>query len=133
MTSLALATLALLAQVDGTMKHADHERTYRLYVPKGSRTEPLPLVVALHGSASNGAQTERLTGLDKLADEKSFAVVYPDGLERVWRYNEVLDRKGVDDIGFIVALVEKLVKDKVADPRRVYATGISNGAYLANM
>jgi len=132
MMKLLLAALVVLAQ-EGAFKHADHDRTYRLYVPKSSRNEPLPLVVALHGAMSNGAQTERLTGFDKLADEKGFAVLYPDGLERVWRYNELLDRKGVDDLGFIVALVDKLVKDKVADPKRVYATGISNGAYLSNM
>jgi polyhydroxybutyrate depolymerase len=118
---------------DGTIKHADHDRNYRLFIPKGYAGAPVPLVVALHGMASTGAQTERLTGFDKLGDEKGFAVVYPDGLERLWRYNEVLDRKGVDDPGFIVALVDKLVAAKVADPKRVYATGISNGAYLSNM
>lgn len=133
LAALVLAGQAAPGASDATMKHADHDRTYRLYVPRSYKGEPVPLVVALHGSASNGIQTERLTGFSKLADEKGFAVVYPDGLDKVWRYNELLDRKGVDDLGFIVALVDKLIKDKVADPKRVYATGISNGAYLSNM
>src|SRR5262245_26364613 len=134
-----IATLigALLLAQDGraaesTFKHNGHDRTYILHLPKGYKNDPVPLVVALHGAASNGAQTERLTGFDRIADEKGFAVVYPDGLERIWRYTELMDRKGIDDIGFIVALVDKLVKDKVADPKRVYATGISNGAYMSN-
>jgi polyhydroxybutyrate depolymerase len=140
MIFLTLLALSALGQdavkpgaSDGTLNHADHERTYRLYIPKSYKGEPLPLVVALHGASSNGIQTERLTGLDKLADDKGFAVVYPDGLDNVWRYTEFMDRKGIDDLGFVVALVDKLVKDKVADPRRVYATGISNGAYMSNM
>jgi polyhydroxybutyrate depolymerase len=139
MIQILLCALAVLAQEakpgvsDGTIKHADHERNYRLFIPKSYSGAPLPLVVALHGSASTGAQTERLTGFDKLGDEKGFAVVYPEGLERLWRYNEILDRKGVDDPGFIVALVDKLVQARIANPKRVYATGISNGAYLSNM
>src|SRR5262245_18335563 len=91
-----IATLigALLLAQDGraaesSFKHNGYERTYILHLPKGSRSEPVPLVVALHGAASNGVQTEHLTGFDKIADEKGFAVVYPDGLERIWRYTEL--------------------------------------------
>src|SRR5437588_496490 len=40
-------------------------------------------------------------------------------------------REGTDDAAFIVRLAEEFIADGVADPRRVYVTGISNGAAMA--
>ena len=36
-------------------------------------------------------------------------------------------RENIDDVGFLHALVDRLVKDHDADRARVYVTGISNG------
>ena len=38
--------------------------------------------------------------------------------------------QGTDDVAFIAKLVEKLVADGTADPKRVYVTGISNGGAM---
>src|SRR6185312_17062711 len=38
---------------------------------------------------------------------------------------------GVDDVGFIRAVVTQVIKDNGADPKRIYATGISNGGMMA--
>jgi polyhydroxybutyrate depolymerase len=103
-------------------------RTYRLHLPPGlERDQPVPLVVVLHGAGADGALTEALTGFDRIADEHHFAVAYPDGLHRLWIYTPKSR-----DVRFIEAMVDALVADGTADRRRVYATGISNGAYLAN-
>lgn len=107
-------------------------RTCRLHVPKGFETgksAALPLVLALHGMGSNGAQTERLTGFNGLADKHGFAVAYPDGLNRVWRYSEW---GGAGDFKFLLEIVDRLTKAGIVDPKRVYSTGISNGAYMSN-
>jgi polyhydroxybutyrate depolymerase len=42
------------------------------------------------------------------------------------------NNKGRDDFGFVVALIDDLVGTAVADPKRVYVTGISNGAYFSH-
>jgi len=109
----------------------DTERTYRLHVPDSfSRLKPASLVVALHGLGGTGAQMERITQFSKLSDERGFVVVYPDGLNRMWRCT---DREtGKPDLDFIKALLDALVESKIADPLRIYVTGISNGAYMTN-
>lgn len=107
-------------------------RTYRLVLPKAfSGKAPLPLVVVLHGAGADGKMTEALTGFSELAEEKGFAVVYPDGqkmgqLPRFWVFFADKDSE------FLLALVDRLVDRGVADRRRVYVTGISSGAYMTN-
>jgi polyhydroxybutyrate depolymerase len=118
---------------DLSLQVGDDARTCRLHVPaaKANATATArPLVIALHGAASTGKQTELLTGLSDLADRKNFVVVYPDGENRIWRYWNIAG--GKKDFQFISDLMDALVKAGTADKRRIYLTGISNGAYFAN-
>lgn len=117
---------------DLALDQGERKRTFRLHVPASYAGEPGALVLVLHGALSTGAQTEALTGFDKLADDKGFAVVYPDGIDRIWRYSDKLNG-GVDDFAFLIALIDYLRDRKLADPKRVYSTGISNGAYMSYM
>ena len=41
-------------------------------------------------------------------------------------------RQGVDDVGFIAALIDKLVAEQRVDPKRVYVTGMSNGGMMTH-
>lgn len=115
---------------------APGHREYRLRVPPGLRAsrEPLPLVLAVHGGASNAEKFERLSGFNGVADEKGFLVAYPEGFAFSWNAGPCcgpakLGR--VDDVGFLRRLVDELVEAKVADPERVYVTGFSNGGGMA--
>lgn len=98
----------------------------------------MPLVLVLHGAGATGAMTQALTGFDRLADKHTFAVAYPDGINKVWNYASVRRLQalkkggGTDDVGFLKALIDELVRDGTVDKHRVYATGISNGAYMSN-
>jgi polyhydroxybutyrate depolymerase len=127
--------------VDRTIKHADHERSYLLHVPAELPAgKSAPLIIALHGLSMDGQSMEALTGFSELADEKGFVVAYPDGLGRMWRFWErhelglrVRREAGyADDVGFIEAIIDTLVDEKLVDARRVYVTGLSNGAYMSN-
>lgn len=126
---------------DRTLEFAGRTRTYRLHLPDRVPTDkPLPLVVVLHGAGANGQITELLTGFSELADEKGFVAVYPDGEKGIWRFWEGPAKggkrgpasAGAGDTEFLSALIDELVRQKVADPQRVYVTGISNGAYMSN-
>jgi polyhydroxybutyrate depolymerase len=60
--------------------------------------------------------------------------VYPDGVDRSWadgRGTTPADQQGVDDVGFLTALVEHFIGTFRADRRRVYAAGMSNGAMMS--
>ncbi len=132
------------AQPTGTLPHdyaaaiqsGGLERTYRAHLPTSyNATQSLPLVLVLHGGGGSGRGMNGLTNLNTLADEKDFIVVYPDGYQRHWgdgRGTSPSERDGVDDVAFISALIDHLSKDLRVDPRRVYATGISNGGFFSD-
>jgi polyhydroxybutyrate depolymerase len=123
---MTLALIAVLLAQGATEERTLGERTYRFHLGKEAK-KPAPLVIVLHGMGSNGQQTEVLSGMSEIADRKGFAVAYPDGQRRMWRYFD-----NSPDVTFIRDLIDALVKSGDVDARRVYATGISNGAYLTN-
>ena len=89
MNLLSISLLSMLAVSGEKLGPGDHERLlqigdlHRSYVvhvpPHYDPKHPLPVVLALHGAGTNGRMTAVLTGLNKKADEASFAVVYPNG------------------------------------------------------
>lgn len=108
-------------------------RTFSIYRP-GGVIGAVPLVVMLHGGFGNGAQAERAYHWDSESDKGHFLVAYPDGLGRAWNAGSCCGmpgRTGVDDVGFITAMVGAIEQQIPVDLSRVYATGMSNGAMMA--
>lgn len=108
------------------------DRTYTLHVPPGN---PVGLVFNLHGGGGTGIGQRGLTGFDAVADAHELLVVYPDGYGKSWadgRGASPADRRRVDDVGFLVALAGKLRTDYGIAPGHVFATGMSNGAFMSN-
>jgi polyhydroxybutyrate depolymerase len=61
-------------------------------------------------------------------------VAYPDGLAKSWNAGSCCgdaQSRNVDDVAFISQLIDRLVKDARIDPKRVFVTGMSNGAMMA--
>jgi polyhydroxybutyrate depolymerase len=121
----------------GSIVAGGRVRSYLVYVPRGL-AKAAPLVVVLHGSDGTGAQMRRATGygFERLADSQGFAVVYPDGFEGYWNACNIVgdygaNRLDIDDVGFLTALVDKLVAGLGIDPHRVFATGLSRGGHMA--
>ncbi len=122
------------------LRHLGRERSYSLHLPPGFEARgPLPLLLAFHGGGGNGRGFARYAGLDAVADREGFAVAYPDGtgrLPRILTWNAgrccgTASEKEVDDVGFALALVDRLARELPLDRRRVWATGHSNGAMMA--
>ena len=94
--------------------------------------------MVLHGSDQDGEQIRRWTGygFDRLADEHGFAVAYPNGYEGYWNACNIVgdysaNKLNIDDLGFLTAIVDKLVNELGIDPGRVFATGVSRGGHMA--
>jgi polyhydroxybutyrate depolymerase len=98
----------------------------------------LPVVLVFHGAMSNAQQIVRYTGLNDKADQAGFVAVYPNGtgrLERMLTWNAgnccgSAERNQVDEPAFVRALLDQLTGETRFDERRVFATGLSNGAML---
>jgi polyhydroxybutyrate depolymerase len=120
-----------------TIKVGDRNRSFLAYMP--SDLPPgSPLVIVLHGSLMDGDLMRRWTGyeFDRLANERKFAVLYPDGYKHNWndcrkraRYPAKLEN--IDDVGFLQALIAHLHSEAGIDPERVYLFGYSNGGSMA--
>ena len=115
--------------IDGTL------RTYRTYVPSGlDRSKPVPLVVMLHGGFGSGSQAEKAYGWDATADANGFVVVFPDGLKKAWNAGTCCGgpaSEDLDDVAFITQVVSTTRRQIPIDPRRIYVTGMSNGAMMS--
>ncbi len=117
------------------------QRSYRLHIPPGLvPSAPSALVVGLHGGGGNGANLQAKVGLDAIADREGFLVAYPDGSGRLDDYlltwnagnccGYALDEQ-IADTAFLRAMVADIARTHSIDPRRVYATGMSNGGMMS--
>jgi poly(3-hydroxybutyrate) depolymerase len=119
-------------------------RHFILHVPTGydaSKTgAAIPLVVALHGYTQTVTEFEVYSGLDKDADKKNAAVLYPEathwfGLDvaAAWDTGNGLTPIGdhVDDVGFIKSAIRTAEGQIKVDRNRVDLMGVSNGGMEA--
>lgn len=119
----------------GTIRHDGLERSYRLYVPSGTKADSsLAMVVALHGGLGSADQFADNSRFEDLAKADGFIVVFPDGVDRTWNAGACCGpavRKDIDDVGFLAALIEHLGATLPMNQERVFVTGHSNGAMMA--
>lgn len=117
--------------LSGKIVYQGQMRTYHLHLPQNAnRSNSLPLVIALHGSFGSGEKFAKNTNFNALADQEGFAVVYPDAIDTHWNDGRGTVSPNVDDVGFIKALIEQLVRFRNIDKSRIYAAGLSNGGML---
>jgi polyhydroxybutyrate depolymerase len=110
------------------------EREYRVYVPRTLTPGPSTLVVMLHGGFGSAEQAELAYGWDAQAEESGLIVVYPNGVGRSWNAGTCCGpamKRDIDDVGFIEAVVAEVSSVLEVDPRRTYATGMSNGGIMS--
>jgi polyhydroxybutyrate depolymerase len=99
-----------------------------------------PLVMLLHGYSASGFIQDYYLDLGGLVDERDFIYVLPEGTvdsdgKQFW--NAVpgccnWDGSAVDDLGYLVGLVEEAMEKYHVDPTRVVLMGHSNGGYMSH-
>jgi polyhydroxybutyrate depolymerase len=147
---LVLAIVAIFLAADGshlspgdssrTVRVNGIERSYLVHVPpQYVKDSPTPVVLAFHGGGANARNMVAFSGLNQKADQSGFIVVYPDGsgrLERMLTFNAgnccgQAAASNVDDVAFVRQVLDDLEGIANVDRRRVFATGMSNGAMMA--
>jgi polyhydroxybutyrate depolymerase len=115
------------------------ERSFVLHVPRSVK-QPAALVIVLHGGGGSANSAIAQTGFDAEADRRGFIVAYPEGTARAngrlhtWNAGACCGaavERGMDDVGFIRAMVATIAAATPIDPKRIYVTGLSNGGMMA--
>lgn len=112
-------------------------RTFHVFIPSAlDRAQPAALVVLLHGGRGSGDTIDSLTRLNAVAEREGFITVAPDGVDGNWNDGRDVDNTpandSIDDVGFLVAMVDNISSRNHVDQHRVFAMGTSNGAMMAN-
>lgn len=124
--------------------HFDHDgirRSYIVYVPARAVGRPAPMILALHGGGGDMDQMMESYGLTRKADEAGFIAVFPNGYSRwpsgllaTWNADSCCGgaaARDIDDVGFLAEVIARVSRQVPIDPRRIYATGMSNGAMMS--
>lgn len=126
-----------------SLSYQSLERTYYVHLPPAARQgKPLPLMILLHGGGGGAPQALDCYPLREVADREGLILVAPNGtgpirreILRTWNVGfgfGAACRNKVDDTGFLRALILQVRRDYPVDPKRVYLTGLSNGAILCH-
>jgi polyhydroxybutyrate depolymerase len=121
--------------VEVGLRHQGRARQYLLHAPAGPRT-PAPLLLELHGRGIGPIMFDRWTGFSALADEEGFVLAMPSAIGEVWndgRYRgpDWPEHQAIDDVGYLLAVIDDVAGQRAIDPARIYVVGMSNGATMA--
>jgi polyhydroxybutyrate depolymerase len=117
-------------------------RPYALDVPPGyDPSHPAPLLLSLHGFGDTG---ENL-GADRwplaaVARAHGAFVAHPNGTlsssqERYWNATDAccsFEGAAVDDVAYLTAVIDDVSRRYAIDPKRIWASGISNGGFMSH-
>ncbi|PKV45395.1 poly(hydroxyalkanoate) depolymerase family esterase [Janthinobacterium sp. 61] len=116
---------------------------YFLYLPEKApsaamRTRGRPLLVMLHGCEQSATQFAEGTRMNRLAERKGYAVLYPQQslrshARRCWKWYDKLTQEGGGDVRLIVGAIEQVAARYAIDRTRIYICGISAGAGMAHI
>lgn len=125
-----------------TLRHDGIERFALIHVPE-NHPAAAPLVMALHGGGGSAAwqANDATYGLISSAEQAGYVAVFPNGTSSVsngmfatWNAGNCCAKArdaGVDDVGFLRAVVADVQSRMDIDSRRVFAIGMSNGGMMA--
>jgi polyhydroxybutyrate depolymerase len=115
------------------------DRDYMMYVPpEYDAGQAVPVVLVFHGAGADPHLMAEITGWNDLADAHGFVVVYPFGKGgrsdrltwNVVQSGTYATAHQIDDLAFVMALLDDVKRMIQVDEQRVYATGMSQGGML---
>ncbi len=118
--------------------HAGIPRHYRLNIPVGyTGAAPAPLALILHGHNQTADTFATLhPGLATHANAQGVILVLPDSTSNErgtgWNDSETTPENPVDDVSFLLALINQVDATLNVDRKRVYAGGFSNGGQMCH-
>lgn len=132
---------------DWTLTHENRTRSFQVYVPQRySQGRGAALVFNFHGLNASADEQAQMSGMKAVAEAHGFIVVHANGLtgqemgispdvSRSWNAGACCGAAmtgGSDDVGFVRKMLAVVEQQFCVDPKRVFATGFSNGAFLTH-
>lgn len=123
--------------------HDGIRREYLVHVPKSYAGAPTPLLIALHGGGGDAdfQADDQKYGLIAMSEKAGFIAVFPNGYSpfpsgilATWNAGHccgAAEKNDVDDVGFIREVIRRIERQASIDQRRIFATGMSNGAMMS--
>ena len=103
--------------------------------------EPAPLIVLLHGYGSSGPGQDAYFGVSDLAEDYGFLFIAPTGTVEAageqrtfWNASAAccnFQGSEVDDVAYVVGLIDAVSEEWSVDRDRVYLVGHSNGGFMS--
>ena len=126
-----------------TMELDGWTRTWYEYVPDRVKTldRPVPLVVCMHGRGGTSESFISLSGMSRVAEERDFIVLFPEAgvhqqrpgaLRNLLLWNGEYEGKKIDDVKFVLAIIDDAKSRYNIDSSRVYACGQSSGGMMTS-
>jgi polyhydroxybutyrate depolymerase len=141
-TSGVAQTPVAHAQLPGAADDPAHEfdPPAELRLPNGMQPgERVPLLLVLHGFGVSSGLLIAKAGLNRVADQKKFAYLAPEGMRDAlgrpfWNAGKSccdLDHREIDDVTRLRQLLDANLSNAAIDPKRVFVIGYSNGGFMA--
>ena len=111
-------------------------RNFRLYIPNlYNPSVSVPLVFNLHGYTSTAVIQETYRDFRKIADVENFIIVHAQGLplkgtKLGWTTFSPISTPNTD-LQFLSNLIDTIVSRYSINLKRIYSTGMSNGAFMS--
>ncbi len=147
--ALALCTLTLSAQhVARTMDFEGSSRKYMEYIPTSSPDGSMPVIFLLHGLGDDCSNFASAIGFQRVAP--NWIIITPEatvanlfgqevtawaagvGGENIPVINTIELNAGVNDEGFILAILDSLENNFNVDTDSIFVSGFSMGGFMSN-
>jgi len=118
------------------------ERARTFLVRRPASHGPHPTIIMLHRGDGTAEEELQLSGLAEAGVGRGYATVFPQALAGYWNFFPSGRENGFfthyfrasggvpDDLSFLRGLADRLVRDGITDPRRIYLAGRSLGGAM---
>jgi len=113
------------------------QRPYKLFVPPGAGTRPMPLIVMLHGCTQDPDDFAAGTAMNEAAAAQGFYVLYPAqsakaNPQRCWSwFKHNHQTRGRGEPAILAGMTQQILAQHAIDEDQVYVAGLSAGGAMA--